>query len=79
MTVRNTLITVMLLAFLVGCGKNGGDDMKEKAKSVTEKAKESNENVWSGQVKTLDKAKGVEKTLMDAAQQQRQAIESDSQ
>ena len=72
MTVRNTLITVMLLAFLVGCGKNGGDDMNEKAK-------ESTHNVWSGQIQTLDKAKGVEKTVMDAAQQQRQAIENDSQ
>ena len=79
MTVRNTLITVMLLAFLVGCGKNGGDDMKEKAKAVMENAKESTHNVWSGQIQTLDKTKGVEKTVMDAAQQQRQAIESDSQ
>ena len=72
MIVRNTLIMVMLLAFLGGCGKNGGDDMKEKAK-------ESTHNVWSGQIQTLDKAKGVEKTIMDTAQQQRQAIERDSQ
>lgn len=79
MTVRNTVITAMLLAFLVGCGKSSGDDMKDKANAITEKAKESTDNVWSGQVKTLDKAKGVEKTLMDAAQQQRQAIDSDSQ
>jgi hypothetical protein len=77
MIVRNT-VTVVLLAFLVGCGESGDDDIKETAKAVTDKAKTSADHVWSAQVKALDKAKGVEKTLMDAAQQQRQAIDSDS-
>ena len=42
-------------------------------------ATENGEHVWSGQVKTIDKAKHVEDVLDKASAQQRQAIDEQSQ
>ena len=53
--------TLILLAGLV-CGCSGNDDSKT-------------ENVFQGQVDSLHKAQGVEKTLMDADMRQREMIE----
>jgi hypothetical protein len=39
----------------------------------------NNENVFKTQVDAVDKAKEVEGKIMDAAQQQRQAIEEDTE
>ena len=72
---RYSAILVLLIVFLVGCGKNDGDDIKGKVEGAKEKIKHSAENVWSGQVETLDKAKSVGKTLMDSAEEERRKIE----
>jgi hypothetical protein len=42
-------------------------------------ATENVEHVWSGQVKTIDKAKNVEDMLDEASVRQRQAIDEQSQ
>jgi major membrane immunogen (membrane-anchored lipoprotein) len=79
MVFRYTVIAAMLLALLAGCAKSGGDDMKQTAGDIKDKVKVGADNVWSAQVKALDKAKGVRQTLMDAADDQRRAIEKESQ
>ena len=76
---RYSVILVLLSAFLAGCSKNDGDDIKGKVDGAKDKIKKSAENVWSGQVKTLDKAKSVGKTLMDTAEEERRKIEKQSE
>lgn len=75
--IRYTVIAPLLIAVLGGCAKSGSDDMKEQLGDIKDKAKTSADHVWQGQVQALDKAKSVGQTLMDAAEQQRQAIEMD--
>ena len=76
---RHAAMLALLCAFVVGCGKSTSDDMKGKVEDVKDKVKDTAENVWSGQVKALDKARSVGKTVMDAAEEQRQKIEKDSE
>ena len=79
MVFKYTVIAALLFAVLGGCAKSGNDDMKEQVGDIKDKAKTGADNVWKAQVQALDKAKSVEKTLMDAAEEQRQAIDKDSQ
>ena len=79
MEFRYTVLAAMLVALLAGCAKSGSDDLKEQAGATQDKAKVSADHVWKAQVTALDKAKGVEQTLMNAAQEQRQAIDKQSQ
>ena len=75
---RYTVIATLLFAVLGGCAKSGSDDMKEQLGDIKDKAKIGADHVWKAQVQALDKAKSVGQTLMDAAEEQRQAIEKDS-
>ena len=59
MSVR--LTGVLLLAMLYGCSSSS-----DEAKDATDTTAKKQENVWQDQVKTLDKARAVEQTLMDA-------------
>lgn len=79
MALRYTLMLALLLALVAGCAKSDDNDVKGKLEDVKDKAKEPVAHVWSGQVKALDKAKGVEQTLMQSAQQQSREIDKQSQ
>ena len=78
MMFRYTVIAALLLAVLVGCAKSGSDDMKEQVGDIKDKVKTGADHVWKTQVQALDKAKSVGQTMMDAAEEQRLAIEKDS-
>ena len=60
---------VCLVLLLAGC--SGGEE--------TAGGTENEEHVWSGQVKTIDKAKNVEDVLGEASVWQRQEIDEQSQ
>ena len=75
---RYTVIATLLFAVLGGCAKSGSDDMKEQVGDIKDKVKTSADHVWKAQVQALDKAKSVGQTLMDSAEEQRQAVEKDS-
>jgi len=60
---------VCLVLLLAGCG--GGEE--------TAGGNKNREHVWSGQVKTIDKAKNVEDVLGEASARQRQEIDEQSQ
>ena len=77
--VKNAALAALLCAFVVGCGKSASDDMQGKVGHVKDKVKDTAENVWSGQVKAIDKAKGVGKTLLDAAEEQRKKIDKETE
>ena len=78
MVFRYTVIAALLFAVLGGCSKSGSDDMKEQVGDLKDKVKTSADHVWKAQVQALDKAKSVGQNLMDAAEEQRQAIEKES-
>jgi len=79
MMVRQAVMAALSCVFVISCGKSPSDDMKGKVENVQDKVKDTAENVWSGQVKAIDKAKGVGKALMDAADDQRHKIEKESE
>jgi hypothetical protein len=76
---RYSVMLVMVCALVVGCGKDDGEGAMGKASDVKAKHEVPATNVWSGQIKTIDKAKGVEQTLMQSAQQQSSEIDKQSQ
>ncbi|MEJ2574148.1 MAG: hypothetical protein P8164_11255 [Gammaproteobacteria bacterium] len=81
MKIRYTILTAVSLALLAGCAKNSGEAGTAETKASNDSVKattDKTDNVWSGQVEALDKAKRVEQGLMDTAERQRQAIEMDS-
>ena len=76
---RYTLVIAMLCVLVTGCEKSPSDEMKSKVEDAKDKAKETTHNVFSGMVNTIDKAKGVSKTVMDSAAEQRRKIDEESQ
>jgi len=64
-----TLFFITLLMLLTACS-DGGDSPR---------GTESGEHVWSSQVNTIDKARGVEDILGGASNRQREDIEQQSQ
>jgi hypothetical protein len=75
MAIRNGVYLAALLALLAGCAQSSNNDDNDDQDQPEESAK----NVWSGQVGTIAKAKGVEQTLMQSAQQQGNEIDKQSQ
>ena len=67
---------VLLMGCLVGCGQPAGNEAsatgQDDAGAVPRK------NVWSGELKAMDKARGVQQTLMDSAQRRRDEIDRQS-
>jgi len=55
------LTGILLMVMLYGCSSPS-----DEAKDATDPTAKKQENVWQDQVKTLDKARAVEQTLMDA-------------
>ena len=78
MVFRYTVIAALLFAVLGGCAKSSSDDMKEQVGDIKDKVKTGADHVWKTQVQALDKAKSVGQTMMDAAEEQRQAMEKAS-
>ena len=76
---RFILVVAIVFTFLVGCAKSGSDDMKEQMQDMGKEVKGGADHVWKAQVQALDKAKSVGQTLMDAAEEQRRAIDKDSE
>ena len=73
MTNRIGVMAAALLALVAGCSQSNDNDYDDQ-----NQPEDSVKNVWSDQVGTIDKAKGVEQTLMHAAQQQSSEIDSQS-
>ena len=67
--IMRTNIFIALLMLLTACS-DGGDSPGGTA---------SDEHVWSSQVNTIDKARGVEDILGEASNRQREDIEQQSQ
>ena len=74
MTIGKGMIAVVMLALVAGCAQRNDNDSDDQ-----DQPEESVKHVWSGQVGTIDKAKGVEQTLMQSAQQQSGEIDKQSQ
>lgn len=79
MVFRFTMIAAIVFALLAGCTKSGSNDMKEQVQDVSNEVKDTATHVWKTQVDSLDKAKRVEQNLMDAAEEQRRAIDRESE
>ena len=75
MTIRNGVMAVALLALAAGCTQSNDNDDNDDQ----DQPEGSVKHVWSGQVGTIDKAKGVEQTLMQSAQRQNSEIDKQSQ
>ncbi|HHJ17326.1 MAG TPA: hypothetical protein ENJ80_11580 [Gammaproteobacteria bacterium] len=69
---QGLVLAVLLATGLVACSSE--DDVTEKADRTG-----GAEHPWSSQVEALDKAKNVEKDVMDAYQRQAQEIDQQSQ
>ncbi len=69
---RTMGICLAVLLLVVGCVQKSNDDEDNPPE-------ESAKHVWSGQVQALDKARGVEQTLMQSARQQGGEIDKQSQ
>lgn len=77
--IRATVMLALVCVFIAGCEKTPAEKIKAHAEDAKEQVKESADNVWSGTVQTIDKAKGVGKTLMDSAEEQRRRIDKESE
>jgi len=67
---RYTMMLAVVLAFIAGCSKGGGGGMQEQTQKV-----KPTDSVFSTQFKEIDRAKGVQQTLMDSAAREHQEIE----
>ena len=79
MVVKYTVIAALLFAVATGCSKSDSGDTKEQATNIRDDVKVTADHVWNAQVKALDKAKHVSRDLLDAAEEQRQAIDTESE
>ena len=70
---RYTVMLAVLLTFIAGCSKGGGG-MQEQARKV-----KPSDSVFSTQFKEIDKAKGVQQTLMNSAARERQQLDNQAQ
>ena len=74
---QTRMLTMPLLAVLLataGCSREEQD-----SETMTEHSRLPEDNVFSDQVKTLERAEGVQQTLDDAAATQREEIERQEQ
>ncbi len=60
------IVIACLVGFIQACSSPSDDTDNTPEKKT--------ENVWQGQVDTLEKARGVEKTLMDAQKKRDEAM-----
>lgn len=73
------LILPLLCVFVAGCEKAPAEKLKDQAEDAKDHVQEAGQNVFSGTVKAIDKAKDVGKTLMDSAEAERRKIDKESE
>lgn len=73
-----TVILAALLA-LTGCSREEQDAQEHASDTPAEHGQLPEDNVFSDQVKALEKAEGVQQTLDDATAKQREEIERQEQ
>lgn len=71
MSTYKELLLLALFAALAGC--TGSDEPAEETADATDAAA-AEDHVWKEQVKTIDRAKDVEKTLMENDEAKRKAM-----
>ena len=65
------MLVLVVVVLLAGC--SGGSEPEQTRKDNGSRV--SDDNVFSSQVKALEKAEGVEQTLMDAERRRREQME----
>ena len=76
------IVTLLAALLISGCSREDADDAQEHEEESAKPTQGSGlpqDNVFSDQVKTLEKAKGVQQTLDDATAKQREEIERQEQ
>ena len=68
------MAALLMAVLLAGC--SGGSEPEQAQKDNGSRV--SDDNVFSGQVRALEKAEGVEQTLMDAERRRREQMEEQS-
>ncbi|HHJ14860.1 MAG TPA: hypothetical protein ENJ79_10925 [Gammaproteobacteria bacterium] len=71
----NRMLVLVMVGLLAGC--SGGSEEPEQTRKDNG-SRVSDDNVFSSQVKALEKAEGVEQTLMDAERRRREQMEEQS-
>lgn len=74
-----TVAVSITLAAMLGCSREGSDPRESASDTTAKHGQLPEDNVFSDQVKALDKAEGVQQTLDDAAAKQREEIERQEQ
>jgi len=73
------IISLVVPVAIVGCSQEGQDAQKQMSDTATVGSGVPEDNVFSDQVKALEKAEGVQQTLDDAAAAQREEIDRHEQ
>jgi hypothetical protein len=73
------IISLVVPLAIVGCSQEGQDAQEQSRDMATVGSGVPEDNVFSDQVKALEKAEGVQQTLDDAAAAQREEIERQEQ
>ncbi|MBI5461756.1 MAG: lipoprotein [Gammaproteobacteria bacterium] len=71
-----TLMVLVAVLAVAGCSR---EEQEQDAHTTADRGQLPADNVFSDQVKTLDKAEGVQQTLDAAAAKQREEIERQEQ
>lgn len=71
MNTTKHLLALAMMAALLGC--SGSDEPVEETADAADAAA-TKDHVWTEQVKTIDRAKDVEKTLMENDEAKRKAM-----
>ena len=66
------IVVLLMVGLLAGC--SGGSEEPEQAQK-DDGSRVSDDNVFSSQVKVLERAEGVEQTLMDAERRRREQMQ----
>lgn len=69
---RYAIVLAVLLALTAGCSKGGST--QQQARKIKPK-----DSVFSSQFKEMDKAKGVQQTMMNGAARERRQLDSQAQ
>lgn len=73
------IISLVVPLAIAGCSQEGQDAQEQMRDTAAVGSGVPEDNVFSDQVKTLQKAEGVQQTLDDAAATQREEIERQEQ
>lgn len=71
MSIRKIGLYMLMSVLLAGCAQHDNDEDDQPQETV--------KHVWSGQVKAMDRARGVEQTIAESAQRQKREIDEQTQ